>query len=68
MGMLQKLVYVLGKLDPRNERWRERQRQRALRETEAVSITGDKDEREDRLIDIDETFEHNSSTTAASST
>jgi len=61
MGVLQKLVYILGKLDPGNERWREQQRRRAVRETESAYRIGDQDERKRRLLDIDDTFEHNSS-------
>ena len=34
MGMLHKLVYLLGKLDPDNSKWRELQRQKAIKETE----------------------------------
>jgi hypothetical protein len=61
MGMLQKLVHVLGRLDADNQRWRETQRRRALRETSAAYQIDDKDVREQRLIDISEAFEFNSS-------
>jgi len=61
MGILHKLVFVIAKLDPANERWREVQRQRAIRETEATFRIGDKDERGRRLADINEVFEQNSS-------
>lgn len=30
MGMLQKLVFVLGKLDPNNERWKQQQKEREI--------------------------------------
>jgi hypothetical protein len=36
MGILHKLVFILGKLDPKNDKWRERQRQRAIRDTEVA--------------------------------
>jgi uncharacterized membrane protein YgcG len=61
MGMLQKLVHVLARLDADNQRWRETQRRRALRETSAAYQIDDKDVREQRLIDISEAFEFNSS-------
>ena len=61
MGLLHKLVFVLGKLDPDNARWRERQRQRAVQETDAAFKLGDKEERQRRLEDINEVFEQNKS-------
>ena len=61
MGMLHKLVYILGKLDPDNSKWRELQRQKAIRETEEAYNIGDKEEREKRLLDISEVFENNAS-------
>jgi adenine-specific DNA-methyltransferase len=32
MGVLQKLVFVLGRLDPQNKRWKEQQRERSIGE------------------------------------
>jgi len=61
MGMLHKLVYILGKLDPDNSKWRELQKQKALKETEEAYKIGDKEEREKRLLDISEVFENNAS-------
>ncbi|MCG2720831.1 MAG: Eco57I restriction-modification methylase domain-containing protein [Thermodesulfovibrionales bacterium] len=61
MGMLHKLVYILGKLDPDNSKWREVQRQKAIKETEEAYNIGDKEEREKRLLDISEVFENNAS-------
>jgi hypothetical protein len=61
MGILHKLVFILGKLDPNNERWRERQRRRAIGETEEAFKIGNKEERGRRLEDINEVFEQNSS-------
>jgi adenine-specific DNA-methyltransferase len=61
MGILHKLVFILGKLDPQNEKWKERQRQRAIRETAEAFKIGDKDERQHRLNDINEVFEQNAS-------
>ncbi|RJQ38143.1 MAG: hypothetical protein C4550_07155 [Nitrospiraceae bacterium] len=61
MGMLHKLVYILGKLDPDNSKWRELQKQKAIKETEEAYKIGDKEEREKRLLDISEVFENNAS-------
>jgi adenine-specific DNA-methyltransferase len=61
MGILHKLVYVLGKLDPNNEKWRERQRHKAISETEEAYRLGDQAERQKRLLDIDDAFENNAS-------
>ena len=59
MGILHKLVFILGKLDPDNVHWRETQRQKALRETEKAFLLGDKSEREKQLLEISEVFERN---------
>lgn len=61
MGALHRLVDLLKKLDSENERWREVQRQRALIETEAAFQSGDRETREQRLKEINDTFEFNSS-------
>ena len=61
MGILHKLVFILGKLDLDNTKWRERQRQRAIAETAEAFEIGDKEERERRLQDINEVFEQNAS-------
>lgn len=61
MGVLQKLVHILNRLDPDNRRWREAQRQRALRETGKAYQIDNRQEREQRLLDISEAFELNSS-------
>jgi hypothetical protein len=61
MGILHKLVFVLGRLDPDNTKWREPQRQRAIAETAEAFKIGDRDERERRLNDINEVFEQNAS-------
>jgi hypothetical protein len=61
MGILHKLVFVLGKLDPDNAYWRETQRQKAIRETEQAFRLGNKTERETRLLEISEVFERNAS-------
>ncbi len=61
MGILHKLVHVLTKLDPNNELWRERQRQKALHETETAFQIGDKEARAQRLLEINEVFDDNAS-------
>jgi hypothetical protein len=60
MGILHKLVHILHKLDPNNEKWRELQRQKAIKETEEAFKIGNKQEREDRLKEISDIFENNS--------
>lgn len=61
MGALHRLVDLLQKLDPQNEQWHEIQRQKAIKETEEAYKIGDKEERQTRLIEIDEVFEQNAS-------
>lgn len=61
MGILHKLVFVLGRLDPDNARWRALQRDKALHETEHAYQIGDQQARQRRLLEIDEAFERNSS-------
>lgn len=61
MGALQRLVDLLQKLDPTNEHWRTLQRRRAVEETDAAFRHGDKEERKQRLDDINEVFERNTS-------
>ena len=66
MGILHKLVFILGKLDPRNEKWKERQIAR-VRDT---MVTAEKiedatareravRELEQQIDGINEAFEHN---------
>ncbi len=57
MGVLHKLVSALQKLDPENKYWYELQYQKALKESEKVFKQGDKNQREDRLKEINETFD-----------
>jgi hypothetical protein len=61
MGVLQKMVHILQKLDKDNSQWRELQRQKAIAETEKAYSIDEKSERKKRLDDIDETFEYNAS-------
>jgi len=57
MGVLHKLVFALQKLDPENKYWRELQYQKALKESEEVFKQDDKNQREERLKEINETFD-----------
>lgn len=61
MGVLHKLVFTLGKLDPDNKGWKERQRRRASAELEDALKLDEKVDRQRRLDEIEETFDHNSS-------
>ena len=61
MGALHRLVDLLRKLDETNDVWRELQRRRAIAETELAFKSGDRESREQRLQDINKTFEFNSS-------
>jgi len=57
MGALQKMVHVLGKVDPNNEHWQDLQLEKAQKETEGVFTIQDKKEREHLLLDINDTFD-----------
>ena len=59
MGILHKLVFILQKLDPKNDIWRKIQLENAIKETENTFKLGDKQEREERLIEINNTFDEN---------
>lgn len=54
MGTLQKLVYVLGKLDPRDELWEKRQLSKVERLIEAAQDIDDITFREHAIADIEE--------------
>jgi hypothetical protein len=57
MGILQKMVHILQKLDPQNKRWKNIQRKKAERELkEALSIE-DKKERKEKLLEISNAFD-----------
>src|ERR1035441_4481844 len=66
MGILHKLVFILGKLDPRNEKWKERQIQRVQNTIKEAEKAEDAPRREKMVSDleqqiagINEAFEHN---------
>ncbi|MDR1107045.1 MAG: Eco57I restriction-modification methylase domain-containing protein [Treponema sp.] len=57
MGVLNKLVLILEKLDPENSQWKEIQIQKAIKETEEAYRTGAEEERKERLRKVQEVFE-----------
>jgi hypothetical protein len=66
MGILHKLVFILGKLDPRNEKWKQRQIQRVQNTINEAEKTEDAPRREkmvsdleQQIVGINEAFEHN---------
>lgn len=66
MGILHKLVFILGRLDPQNEMWKERQKQRLREAMSAAGLIEDTDIRENTLRElekqvtgIDEAFKKN---------
>jgi hypothetical protein len=61
MGILHKLVFILNKIDGDNKKWRELQKQTAVKETEKAYSVGDKEERHQRLKEIEEAFDFNTS-------
>jgi hypothetical protein len=60
MGILQRLVHILGKLDPGNKLWEDIQRKKAVEETEEAYKIGDKEKRNERLTEISDIFQQNS--------
>jgi hypothetical protein len=57
MGILHRMVDLLKKLDPNNTRWFALQKQRAINETSDVFNSGDTQEREIRLSEINKAFD-----------
>ncbi|MGB5158592.1 MAG: Eco57I restriction-modification methylase domain-containing protein [Desulfobacterales bacterium] len=57
MGILQKMVHILQKVDPDNEYWRKLQLEKAQKATEGVFIIKDKEERKQLLDEINEAFD-----------
>ena len=57
MGVLQKMVHILQKIDPLNSYWQELQMEKALKETESVFQLADKETRKQKLIEINEAFD-----------
>lgn len=61
MGVLHKLVYLLGKLDPDNRRWRKLQKLKAIKDADTVFDITEQEIRDAKLREINETFENNAS-------
>jgi len=57
MGVLQKMVHILQKVDPENRYWQELQLNKAVKETEGTFAITDKKEREQKLIEINDAFD-----------
>jgi Alw26I/Eco31I/Esp3I family type II restriction m6 adenine DNA methyltransferase len=57
MGILQKMVHILQKLDPDNKAWREVQESKAKKEAEEAFDIDDKQVRKERLFEINEAFD-----------
>ena len=57
MGILQKMVHVLQKVDPENKYWQELQLNKAVKQTEGAFTITDKKEREQKLIEINDAFD-----------
>ncbi|HKJ80964.1 MAG TPA: TaqI-like C-terminal specificity domain-containing protein [Ignavibacteriaceae bacterium] len=61
MGILQKMVHLLNKLDSGNKIWKELQKEKAIAETKTAFEINDHDERKRRLDEIEDVFENNTS-------
>lgn len=57
VGILQKMVHILQKLDPDNKVWKEVQLAKAEQDSKAAFEIEDKQAREERLIEINEAFD-----------
>lgn len=57
MGILQKMVHILQKVDPNNSYWQDLQMENAVRESERVFHIDNKEAREQKLIEINEAFD-----------
>ena len=59
MGVLNRLAFIMQKLDPKNELWREIQIKRAMTETEKAYGMADIKKRDKRLHEIKDVFDKN---------
>jgi len=57
MGILQKMVHILRKIDPKNEYWKALQLEKAKKESQGVFAIKDKEERKQLLFEINEAFD-----------
>ncbi len=61
MGILHKLTFILNKLDPDNNVWRQLQQSRAIEETKEAYESGKQEDRIERINEIEEAFTSNTS-------
>lgn len=59
MGILQKMVHILQKLDPENIVWRAVQEEKAKKEAADAIVLENKEDRNERLKEISEAFDQN---------
>ena len=59
VGMLQQMVHILSQLDPTNEQWKKMMLEQAVTESRNAFQTESKEEREERLLDIENSFDEN---------
>ena len=58
-GNITKNGHILQKLDPTNEHWKEVQLEKAIKESQDAYVIEDKQERENKLIEINNAFDSN---------
>lgn len=59
VGMLQQMVHILFKLDPTNEQWKKMMLDKAVTESRTAFQVESREEREERLKDIENSFDEN---------
>lgn len=59
VGMLQQMVHILSKLDPINELWKKMMLDKAVNESRTAFQAESREEREERLKDIENSFDEN---------
>ena len=57
VGMLQQMVHILSQLDPTNEQWKRMMLDEAVNESRDAFQAESKEEREERLLDIEASFD-----------
>ena len=57
VGMLQQMVHILSQLDPKNEQWKKIMLNEAVNESRNAFLVDSKEEREERLKDIENSFD-----------
>lgn len=59
VGMLQQMVHILSQLDPTNEQWKKMMLDEAVNESRNAFQAESKEEREERLLDVENSFDEN---------